>query len=221
MSSNPSPALSWLDKSALFTTGAGAAGKVLLWGLGVALVGAQPEWATAILWVFAGLSFVAFDLVLGSIVVDARRYGLRWTGLLAVAGAAVMSALIALEVAGVVTWPALHAAPAVTLLLYALHLMWPYPATVAAPAPATVAEPQASAPAAAAPATATAAVQVTIANGAAGARTVPEFIAARAAELQLPPPQLAPLLETSPDTVRRALEKVAARASDEPALLSA
>lgn len=216
----PSPALTWLDKSALITMGAGAAGKILLWGLGVALTGTRPDWATTILWVFAGLSFVAFDLVLGSIVVDARRYGLRWTGLLAVAGAAVTSALIALEVAGVVSWPALHAAPAATLLLYALHLMWPYPATVAAPAPATVAEPQTSAGATAAPATATAAVQVNVTTGAMGARTVPEFIAARAAELQLAPPQLAPLLETSPDTVRRALEKVAARTTDEPALIA-
>ena len=210
---SPAPALSWLDKLALLTTGAGAAGKVLLLGLGIALNGARPDWATVILWVFAGLSFVAFDLVLGSIVVDARRYGLRGTGLLAVAGAALMSALIALEVAGVVAWPALHAAPAVTLLLYALHLMWPYPATVAATATATVEAPQTSA-------SATAAVQVNVTTGAAGARTVPEFIAARAAELQLPPPQLAPLLETSPDTVRRALDKVAARASDEPALIS-
>lgn len=213
--SNPSPALSWLDKLALFTTGAGAAGKVLLWGLGVSLTGARPEWATAILWLFAGLSFVAFDLVLGSIVVDARRHGLRLTGLLAVAGAALVSALIALEVAGVVDWPALHAAPAVTLLLYALHLMWPYPAMVAAPAQATVAEPQPTA----APATATAAVQVNVTTGATGARTVPEFIAHRAAELQLPPPQLASLLETSPDTVRRALEKVAARSADEAAVI--
>lgn len=214
MTNPPAPALSWLDKLALFTTGAGAAGKVLLWGLGVGLAGARPDWATAILWIFAGLSFVAFDLVLGSIVVDARRHGLRWTGLLAVAGAAALSALIALEVAGVVDWPALHAAPAVTLLLYALHLMWPYPATVADPAPATVEAPQTTA----APATATAAVQVNVTTAAPAARTVPEFIAARAAELQLPPPQLAPLLETSPDTVRRALEKVAARATGDEVL---
>jgi hypothetical protein len=128
------PKLTLLDKAALFTTGAGAAFKVLIWALGVSLAAdaAAAPWLPLVRAGFAVLSFVAFDLVLGSVVLDARSHGMRWPGVLAVVGAAVTSALIALDVSGVAVMQWLHAAPAVNLLLYALHLMWPY-----APAPAT------------------------------------------------------------------------------------
>lgn len=192
------PELTRLDKAALITVGAGVAGKVLLWGLGVSL-DAPPWWAPYVIALFAILSFVAFDLVLASVVIDSRTHGMRWPGVLAVAGAAVVSASIGLQIASVVDWPALHAAPAVTLLLYALHLMWPYPQVAAARAGEAVAP-------AVPTATAAASVQVGVSIAPQLPATVAGFILAHAAtDPQVTPPMLAVRLGTSADTVRRAL----------------
>lgn len=206
------PNLTRLDKAALFTTGAGAAFKVLIWSLGASLTTDQATapWLPIVKAGFALISFVAFDLVLGSVVLDARSHGLRWPGVLAVVGAAATSALIALEVAAVFNAPWLHAAPAVNLLLYSLHLMWPYPTQSTVPAaPASEAAPAATE--AAAPPQASATAQINVAVGVALPATIPDFIrahvernphASRAA--------LAAQLGTSPDTVRRALEPATA-----------
>jgi hypothetical protein len=213
------PNLTRLDKAALFTTGAGAAFKVLIWSLGASLTTDQATapWLPIVKAGFALISFVAFDLVLGSVVLDARAHGLRWPGVLAVVGAAATSALIALEVAAVFAAPWLHAAPAVNLLLYSLHLMWPYPqsSTVpAAPAPLPAAPASEAAPAAteaAAPPQASATAQVNVALGIALPATIPDFIRSHATQNpQLSRAALAAQLGTSPDTVRRALEPATA-----------
>ena len=113
-----------LQKAALITTGAAAAFKILLWSLG-ASIDAADSWIVALRVIFAALSFVGFDLVLVAIVVDQRRYGATWDGIAAAGAAAIISALIALDVARVVDWPVLHGAPAALLLLFAVHLMLP------------------------------------------------------------------------------------------------
>lgn len=195
---NPIP-ISNLDKAALITTGAAAAFKVLLWSLSLSLTSSDP--AVGVLRVvFAVLSFVAFDLVLYAVVVDQRRYGRSGWSLLAAAGAAVVSALIALDVARV--WPldGLHAAPAIMLLLFVLHLVLPHRTLPQGDASGT-APPQQVTPAI------TQAVQVNVAASALPA-TIPAYIIARAAELpHLSAPALATELGTSADTVRRALAK--------------
>lgn len=116
--------LSLLQKAALVTTGAAAAFKILLWSLGAPIDSADSVIA-GLRVAFATLSFVGFDLVLVAIVVDQRRYGATWDGIAAASAAALISALIALDVARVVDWPVLHGAPAALLLLFAVHLMLP------------------------------------------------------------------------------------------------
>jgi hypothetical protein len=200
--------LTALQKSALITTGAAAAFKILLWSLGLSLHSTGPlAWDVDILAVvrviFALLSFVAFDLVLVSVVIDARTHGFAWPGALAALGAAVVSGMIALQVADVYDLPALHVGPAVTMLLYAAHLMlgpqsnqgdgiaMPQPEQVV-PQPMPLIEQHFHVP--------PQPLQLP--------RTVSEFIAARAAELpDLSPPRLATELGTSPDTIRRALSR--------------
>src|SRR5437868_12064075 len=107
-----------LEKAALLTTGAAAAFKALLWSLGASVDSADP----AIVWlriIFAGLSFVAFDLVIAAVVFR----GWSRSGAAALGVAALVSALIALDVAKVWENPALHAAPALTLAAFGVHLM--------------------------------------------------------------------------------------------------
>lgn len=191
--------ISTLDKAALITTGAAAAFKVLLWSLGMSLTSDEP--AVGVLRVvFAILSFVAFDLVLFAVVVDQRRYGRSGWSLLAAAGAAVVSAFIALDVAGVLPFAGLHAAPAIMLLLFVLHLVMPRRTPPQGGASDAAVSPQ-SAPAI------TQAVQVNVGAPALPA-TIPAYIIARAAQMpHLSPPALAAEIGTSADTVRRALAK--------------
>lgn len=113
--------LSRLDKAAVGTTAAAAAFKVLLWSVGAALDSAE-WWLPAVRWLFALVSFVAFDLVVLAVVADQRAHGRRWLGTATAACAALLSGGVALHVAGVIDAPALHAGPAALLFLLALHL---------------------------------------------------------------------------------------------------
>ena len=113
--------LSRLEKSTLLALGAGNAFNILLFAMGLTLSDATGGlW----LWVrgaFAVVQFVAFDLTVVA-TVQAMRDGRRsrWAGL-TVAVAALAAILIALDVS---TWrmPFVHAAYAVVLPLFMLHL---------------------------------------------------------------------------------------------------
>lgn len=183
--------LTLLEKSALFTTGAAAAFKTLLWSLEATVDSTD----TAIVYLriaFAVLSFVAFDLVIGAVVMR----GWSRSGAVALGVAALVSAAIALDVARVWPAPALHAAPALTLAAFGVHLMLSRRIDEAVPAAPT--------------AQATAAVQVNVATPALLPRTIAGYIAARAAEMSgASQAQIAAELGTSADTVRRALSLAA------------
>ena len=113
--------LSRLEKGTLLALGAGNAFNILLFAMGLTLSDATGgPW----LWVrgaFAVVQFVAFDLTVVA-TVQAMRDGRRsrWAGL-TVAVAALAAILIALDVS---TWrmPFVHAAYAVVLPLFMLHL---------------------------------------------------------------------------------------------------
>lgn len=173
-----------LEKAALITTGAAAAYKTLLWSLQTSIE-AQSD---ALFWLrvlFAAVSFAAFDLVLMAVV--AR--GWSWHGALALLVASVVSGAIGLEVGRGAAWPVLHAAPAVTLAMFGLHLML---SNQAAPLPTTT--------------TTTTNTQINI-----GVlpRTFAEFVAARAAESPgATPAQLAAELGSTEKTVLRLLDRV-------------
>lgn len=176
-----------LEKAALITTGAAAAYKTLLWSVH-ASVGAKEPWMLALQWLFAAVSFAAFDLVLMAVV--AR--GWSWHGALALLVASIVSGAIGLEVGNGDSWPALHAAPALTLAMFGLHLMLAHAPTTTANAP----EPSI-----------TNAVQVNV--GQPLPRTFAQFTAARAAELpDASPAELAAELGTSESTVKRLLDRV-------------
>lgn len=176
-----------LEKWALGTTGAAAAYKTLLWSL-EATVNSSDTPYTVLRILFAALSFVAFDLVVGAVVL--RGWSLSGVPALIVASAA--SGAIGLQVSKVVTAPALHATPAVVLAAFGLHLMW-----CCRPAPA---------PAVESPGT----VNNTQINVGVLPRTFAQFAAARAAEMpDATPAQIATELGTSESTVRRLLDRVA------------
>ncbi len=113
--------LSSLEKGTLLALGAGNAFNILLFAMGLTLSDAvSGPW----LWIralFAIIQFVAFDLTIVA-TVQAMRDGRRslWAGL-TVGVAAVAAILIALDVS---TWrmPFVHAAYAVVLPLFMLHL---------------------------------------------------------------------------------------------------
>lgn len=113
--------LTRLEEAAILATAAAAAFNVLLWNVGVHLD--DPAWWLP--WVrllFGVVSFAAFDLVLLAIVADQRAHGRSIFGSIAAIGAALLSAGVALHVARVVELDALHAGPALLLLLFAGHL---------------------------------------------------------------------------------------------------
>lgn len=169
-----------LEKAALITTGAAAAYKTLLWSL-EASVAANDTPMPILRVIFAALSFVAFDLVIMAAVSRGRQI----SGVAALIVASGVSGAIGLEVAGVVTWPALHAAPAITLAAFGLHLMLSHPA--AAPLPAGT-------------------VNNTQINVGVLPRTIAGFIAARASEQpDRPHSEIAAELGTSAEIVRKAL----------------
>lgn len=122
-----------LEKWALLTTGAAAAYKTLLWSL-EATVNSSDTPYIILRVLFAALSFVAFDLVIGAVVL--RGWSLSSVPALIVASAA--SGAIGLQVSGVMRAPALHAAPAVILAAFGLHLMWSRAGAPAAPVANTV-----------------------------------------------------------------------------------
>ena len=203
--------LTRLQKITLFTTGAAAAHKILLYALGLhaaSVVMVATQWgafdAAAVLRVvFALLSFVAFDLVIYSIAVDLRAHGVAPAGVIAAGVAALMSTLIALDVADANPTRELAAGGAVTLAAYFAHLVFSH-----APKRPDTATPQQTVADVAASAAAGAAAGAALATL---PRTVREFIAVRARELGTDAPAvLASELGTSADTVRRALAVIQA-----------
>lgn len=114
-------ALTTLDKGAVGATAAAAAFNVLLWSVGETLNG-DAVWLPVVRWLFALVSFVAFDLVVLAVVADQRAHGRRKLGTATMACAAVLSGGVALHVAGVIAAPELHAGPAALLFLLGLHL---------------------------------------------------------------------------------------------------
>lgn len=176
-----------LEKAALLTTGAAAAYKTLLWSLEASVGSNGPEY----LWlriIFAALSFIAFDLVIGAVVFR----GWSWSGLGALLVAGVVSAAIGLDVSRVWVMPALHAAPAVVLIAFGAHLMLSRAGT-----PAPAAEPPST-------------VNNTQINVGVLPRTFAQFAAARAAEIPgATDAELARELESTPTTVRKLLDRVA------------
>jgi len=176
-----------LEKAALITTGAGAAFMTLLWNLAVQVDSANG-WIVGLRILFALVSFAAFDLVLLSIVLR----GLSISGICALIVVSGLSGAIGLEVAGVVEWKALHAAPALALAAFGAHLMFSGVGRVA--------------PAAEPPGT----VNNTQINVGVLPRTFAQFAAARAAEMpDATPAQIAAALGTSQQSFERLIERAA------------
>lgn len=107
-----------LEKAALLTTGAGASFMTLLWNLAVQVDSAHPA-IVGLRILFALISFAAFDLQLWALI----EGGWSRSGIAALIVVSSLSGAIGLEVAGVVDWPALHAAPALALAAFGAHLM--------------------------------------------------------------------------------------------------
>jgi hypothetical protein len=115
-----------LEKVALTSAVSGAVFNVFLYGIGANLASAgegTPLYTVRI--VAAILQAAAFDLVAIATVMG-RQHGRwnTWSKVTAVASALV-SALIALDVAGVFSQPWLHAANALIVLAFTLHLLTP------------------------------------------------------------------------------------------------
>lgn len=174
-----------LEKAALLTTGAGASFMTLLWNLAVQVDSAHPA-IIGLRILFAAISFLAFDLVLWAII----DRGMSISGIVALAVVSGLSGAIGLEVAGVVDWPALHAAPALALAAFGAHLMLSRASAPAAPVPSTVTNTQ-------------------INVGVPLPRTFAQFAAARAAEMpDATPAQIAAELGSTESTVRKLLDRV-------------
>jgi hypothetical protein len=115
-----------LEKVALSSAVSGAVFNVFLYGIGATLATAGQGTPLFIVRVGAAiLQAAAFDLVAIATVMGMRN-GRRssWSMLTAVASALV-SAAIALDVAGVLAMPWLHAANALIVLAFTLHLLTP------------------------------------------------------------------------------------------------
>jgi hypothetical protein len=177
-----------LEKAALLTAGAGASFMTLLWNLAVTV----ESDATAVFWLrilFAAVSFTAFDLQLWSVV--ARGWSI--SGIAALVIISGLSGAIGLEVAGVVDWPALHAAPALALAAFGAHLMISRAATTTT----TTAPDQPN-------------VTNTQINIGTLPRTLAQFAAARRAELSdITPEQFALEIGTSVRSVEKLLGSAA------------
>lgn len=115
------------EKAALFTVGSASAFNVLLWALGYHLADAAPALSPlgVARVVFGLVSFVGLDLTI-TVTVMAQRDGRRsvWAWLTATA-AMLAAGGMGLEVAAVVTWPWLHAAPVAVLFAFMHHLAAP------------------------------------------------------------------------------------------------
>lgn len=170
-----------LEKAALITTGAAAAYKTLLWNVGASVTSTEL-YIIALQWLFAFVSFAAFDLVLMAVI--AR--GWSWHAAFALGVASLASGAIGLEVGKVVIWPGLHAAPAVTLAAFGLHLML---CPQVAPAPASTVNN----------------TQINV--GAPLPPNVASYIAAKAAEHpEMLPDELAALIGVGARSVRNVLQ---------------
>lgn len=116
------------EEWAIFAAGAGSSYNILLYLLGYTLADATPAAAWWLWWprvLFSICAFVGFELAL-SVTVMAMRAGRRSTWAWATVGATLLAAGgVALDVAGVVELPWLHAAPAVVLAAFLLHLAAP------------------------------------------------------------------------------------------------
>lgn len=118
--------MSKLEKAALSSAVSGAVFNVFLYGIGATLASAGQGTPLFIIRIIAAiLQAAAFDLVAIATVMGMRhgRRG-RWSMITAFASALV-SAAIALDVAGVVAMPWLHAANALIVLAFTLHLLTP------------------------------------------------------------------------------------------------
>lgn len=118
--------MSKLEKAALSSAVSGAVFNVFLYGIGATLASAGQGTPLFIVRIIAAiLQAAAFDLVAIATVMGMRhgRRG-RWSMITAFASALV-SAAIALDVAGVVAMPWLHAANALIVLAFTLHLLTP------------------------------------------------------------------------------------------------
>lgn len=114
-----------LEKIALTSAVSGAVFNVFLYGIGATLADASNGMLFAVRVGAAILQAAAFDLVAIATVMGMRR-GQRSNWSLLTAGAsAFVSALIALDVAGVFAQPWLHAANALIVLAFTLHLLTP------------------------------------------------------------------------------------------------
>jgi len=114
-----------LEKIALTSAVSGAVFNVFLFGVGATLADAESGVLLVIRALAAVVQAAAFDLVAIATVMG-MRHGRRsvWSFLTA-AAAALVSALIALDVAGVWAQPWLHAANALIVLAFTLHLLTP------------------------------------------------------------------------------------------------
>lgn len=172
-----------LEKAALITTGAAAAYKTLLWSL-LESVDSTNGWIVLLRVLFAFISFAAFDLIMLAVV--AR--GWSWSGATALIVAGSVAAAIGLSVGTGTAMPALHAAPAITLGAFGLHLMRCRTPASTPPEPTIMNNTQ---------------INVGVLP-----RTFAAFAAARARELpDATPAQLAAELGTSESTVRRLLDR--------------
>lgn len=127
-----------LEKIALTSAVSGAIFNVFLFGIGSTLADATGGYLFLARGVAAVLQAAAFDLVAIATVTGmyhGRRS--RWSMLTAVTAAAV-SILIALDVAGVWHQPWLHAANALIVLVFTLHLLAPSKSNRASQLRATV-----------------------------------------------------------------------------------
>jgi len=114
-----------LEKVALSSAVSGAVFNVFLFGIGATLATAQTGTLFYVRVAAAILQAAAFDLVAIATVMG-MRHGRRSQWSMATAGAsAFVSAAIALDVAGVMTMPWLHAANALIVLAFTLHLLTP------------------------------------------------------------------------------------------------
>jgi DNA-binding NarL/FixJ family response regulator len=116
-----------LEKIALTSAVSGAVFNVFLYGIGATLKDAPQGYTPLFVarLVAAIVQAAAFDLVAIATVMGKQsgRWS-KWSTLTAVA-AAFVSAAIALDVAGVVSLPFLHAANALIVLSFTLHLLTP------------------------------------------------------------------------------------------------
>lgn len=114
-----------LEKVALTSAVSGAVFNVFLFGIGSTLTDATTGWLFIARVIAAIVQAAAFDLVAIATVMGMRhgRRG-RWS-LITAWASALVSAAIALDVAGVAAMPWLHAANALIVLAFTLHLLTP------------------------------------------------------------------------------------------------